>query len=198
MRQQQRLEQQEQRTEVLEIGLHVLRAQNDSHQVHNKAVPRVGLYEHGASTLSSLLGTNNAKSGSTRSSRSPTRAPSRPSTAPAACNTAADSVYRLWVQELQRAVVDSGLSRSRNIVIRFVAEAGKRYTLVPYTRCVCIEGSSKYIECYKCKCAHQLYMHSLQAGGTSFLRLMLLENAIIAVAQLQFASKTRVPNEVPL
>lgn len=61
-------------------------------------------------------------------------------TAPAAAaaaddgDAAASSVYRVWAPELHPAVADSGLCSSRDVVLRFVAQAGSSYTVMPYTR----------------------------------------------------------------
>jgi hypothetical protein len=43
-------------------------------------------------------------------------------------------MYRVWVPELHPAVADSGLHRSRDVVVRYVAEGGKNYVVMPYTR----------------------------------------------------------------
>lgn len=43
-------------------------------------------------------------------------------------------MYRVWVPELQAAAADSGLCSSRDVVLRFVAEEGRSYVVLPYTR----------------------------------------------------------------
>jgi len=62
-------------------------------------------------------------------------------TAPAAAAAAGDddaaaasSAYRVWAPDLHPAVADSGLCSSRDVLLRFVAQAGSSYTVMPYTR----------------------------------------------------------------
>jgi hypothetical protein len=43
-------------------------------------------------------------------------------------------MYRVWVPELQAAAANSGLCSSRDVVLRFVAEEGRSYVVLPYTR----------------------------------------------------------------
>lgn len=46
--------------------------------------------------------------------------------------------------ELHPGVADSGLCSSRDVVLRFVAQAGRTYVVMPYTRCA---QQSVYADC---------------------------------------------------
>lgn len=144
-------QQQQQQPGLLQVGLRVCSAPH-SPGLQSKVLAAAGLSRPGTSFIAppssparcSTRGSS--RSGSRPKSRSPSRSPPRfrPSTAPvpssptaavaAADEAAASSMYRVWVPELQAAAANSGLCSSRDVVLRFVAEEGRSYVVLPYTR----------------------------------------------------------------
>lgn len=125
-----------------QIGVRVSHAPYSSPALHPKALAAAGFSRPGTCATSSSMLTG---SGRCSTSRGRSRSPRRPGTAPAAAAAAAaeqgaiaSSLYRVWVPELHPSVADSGLCSSRDAVLRFVAQAGRTYVVMPYTRCAAI------------------------------------------------------------
>ena len=55
-----------------------------------------------------------------------------PAAAAAEDEVCASGSLRVWVPGQHLSVVDSGLSSSRDVVVRFVVEAGRDYVVLPW------------------------------------------------------------------
>jgi hypothetical protein len=132
-------QQEQQQQHGFQIGLRVSHAPHSGPALHPKALAAAGFSRPGTCATSNSMLTG---SGRCSTSRGRSRSPRRPGTAPAAAAAAvaeegaiASSLYRVWVPELHPSVADSGLCSSRDVVLRFAAQAGRTYVVMPYTRC---------------------------------------------------------------
>ena len=136
-------QQEQQAPGPLHIGLRVCHpaAGSSSSALNGKAPAAAGLRRPGTSMMLTRPVCPGSRAG-TAAGRAKSRSlsPRRPGTAPAAAaveeEACANGSLRVWVPGQHPAVADSGLSSSRDVVVRFVAEGGKDYVVLPYSRWV--------------------------------------------------------------